>query len=416
MGSTLTTYDGLMKERYIDPDRVEKLLYGEQVLLGLLEKRGDTGMSGDQMPVPIIYGNPQGLSGGFSTAQTNATNLKADKKFNIVAGDYYGAVHIGDKVLKASRTNVGAFLSNKMQETDGLYEQAGENLSIYLHGNGGGAIGRRASISTNTITLETPADAANFEIDMVVVASDNDGSDAAHALRTGSTTVTAVNVSAGTVTVASAAAITSFANNDYLFRQGDFFGTTGTIVLKGWQCFITPTDTPMDLWGISSAVRASHPSRFAGCRIPSATLSNKTIEERMRLLGSYMTGRFKAKRPTAGFLHPEDFQQLETIMMSRGIRPAEDQNTKFGYIKIDASIGGGVVPIYQDRHMPKGHFLAARMENWWISSMGELIHPQNEDGLEMLRRASSTDYEFRLISYPLLACNAPLNTGRCSLT
>jgi hypothetical protein len=75
-----------------------------------------------------------------------------------------------------------------------------------------------------------------------------------------------------------------------------------------------------------------------------------------------------------------------------------------------------MVPIYADRHCPKGTFFALREENWWISSMGELIHAQNEDGLEMLRKASSTDYELRLLSYPILGCNAPKNNGRVPLT
>ena len=53
-GSTLTTFAALLKERYIDSDRVEELTYPENVLLGMLEKRGDTGMVGSDLPVPII--------------------------------------------------------------------------------------------------------------------------------------------------------------------------------------------------------------------------------------------------------------------------------------------------------------------------------------------------------------------------
>jgi hypothetical protein len=414
--STLSQYDALLKERYSDKAKVEKLVYGDRVLLGKMQKKGDTGMVGDQMPVPIMVGNPQGQGGTFSTAQTNQTNTTSNK-FVIQAGDYFGTVALGDKVLKASRSNVGAFLSNQMAETDGLYEQMGENLSIYLWGNGGGAIGQRASLSTNTITLSDTSQAANFEVGMFLKASANDGSDSAHTLRAGSSTdVTAVNYATGEVTVTSAAAITSFANSDYLFRESDFFGTTGNVVLKGIQCFLTATDTPMALWGISSATRANSPQRYAGCRVPSSVVSNKSFEERIRILGAYMTGRFKAKRPTAGYMHPEDWQVLETVMQARGVRPLEDSTTQFGYMAISVSMGGGMVPIYADRHCPKGTFFALREEHWWISSINELIHPQNEDGLEMLRKATTTDYELRLISYPLLACNAPINNGRVSLT
>src|SRR5688572_28074533 len=63
VASTLTTFDGLMKEKYEDPSIVEKLIYPENPLLAMLEKRGDTGMVGDVLPVPILYGLPQGIAG-----------------------------------------------------------------------------------------------------------------------------------------------------------------------------------------------------------------------------------------------------------------------------------------------------------------------------------------------------------------
>jgi hypothetical protein len=414
--STLAQFDALLYERRLDSSRLEQLMYGDRVLLGMLEKRGDTGMMGSSMPIPFMYGNPQGAGGAFATAQTNQTNTKSDQWLT-TAGSYFGTVAIGDLVLKSSRTNMGAFLSNQLAETDGLYETVAEDLSIYAWGNGGGSLGVRASASTNVITLTNPSDASNFEIDMVVVASANDGSDAAHALRTGSTTVTAVNASAGTITLASAAAITSFADADNLFRQSDFFGNTGTVIMKGMQAFITPTDVPMALWGVSSATRALQPQRYAGCRVATATVSNKSYEERLRILGAQMRGRFKSKfgKNMACFMHPEDWQILETVMMARGTRSLTDDSTEFGYQYITVSMGGQMVKVYADRHCPRFVAFILNMDNFWISSVDEFIHEQNEDGLSMLRKATTTDYELRLLSYPILCNNAPKNSGRVPL-
>src|SRR5678816_2255408 len=225
MGSTLTTFDSLLKIRYVDSDMVEKLTYPDNVLLGMLEKRGDTGMVGSKLDVPLITVLPQGLSTTFSSAQTAKTNIVA-KNFLITAGDYYGSVDIGDKVMMASRTNQGAFLENKVTEIDGLYMQAGEDLSVYTWGNGGQAIGRIASIATNDITLVNSIDAQNFEIGMSVVASANDGATSTDSLRDNgdATTITVVNRATGALTVASAAAISGLAVGDYLFRLGDFYG------------------------------------------------------------------------------------------------------------------------------------------------------------------------------------------------
>jgi len=414
MGSTVSTFDALLKERYLDSSIVEKLVYPDNPLLGMLQKRGDTGMVGDTLPVPIITGLPQGQSGTFTTAQTNATNIVASK-WAITAGDYYGVVKIGDKVMMAARTNAGAFLENKKVEVDGTYEQAGDNLSCYAWGNGGQALGRVGAISGNDITLMETADSAKFEVNMELVFSANDGSSSGHSLRTGATTLDNINRGTGVLTI-TASDITGESVGDYLFREGDFFGDQSVIVLVGVQAFITADDSPGTLWGVSNTTRATDLQRYSGCRVPDAALYGKTMEERIKILLAYMGGRYKSKSPTAGFMHPEDFQELETLMTARGVRALEDTTTKFGYTKIDVLGPTGRLPIYTDRHCPKGHFFALRMEDWWISSMGELLHPQNGDGLEMLRVYNSTDYEFRLISYPLLANRAPKNSGRCSLT
>lgn len=415
MPSTLTTFDALLKERYVDSDKVEKLTFPENTLLGMLQKRGDTGMVGDTLVVPIMARLPQGVGGTFADASGNATN-PTHYKWNITAGDYFGVVELGDKVLEASRSNPGAFMDNKTSEIDGLYEQMAEMLSIHAWGNGGGAIGQRASAATNDITLVNTIDAQNFEVGMTVVASSADGTGSSDSLRTGSTTVTAVNRATGVITLASAAGINSFGDLDYIFRDGDFNGDTGVIVMRGIQAFLTATDVPPALWGVTAANRLTDPQRFAGCRVVAQSLSGKATDERIKILLAQMTGRFKAKMPTAGFLNPEDFQVLETLMATKGTRPLQDESTKFGYTKIDIMASGGRIPIYTDRHCPIGVFVALRMEDWWISSMGELMHPQNRDGFEMLRRDAATDYQFRLISYPLIANRAPKNSGRCSLT
>jgi hypothetical protein len=409
-----------MKERYMDSSIVEKLVYPENPLLAKLQKSGDSEMVGDVMPVPFFTALPQGVGGTFTTAQTKATTSTGANttslKWQIQAGDYYGVVLIGDKVIEASRNNKGAFLANKEQEIDGLFEQAGENLSIYLWGNGGQALGRRASLAGDDLLLVEPMDAQNFEVGMDLRASPDDGSVSTHALRAGNpATLSGINRATGKLTATDWADITAFADADYLFRDGDFFGDQGTTVIKGVQAFITATDTPAALWGVTAAQRLADPQRTAGCRVNPALVAGKTYEERIKILLAQMTGRFKAKAPTAGWMNPEDFQVLETLMTARGVRPLEDKDTHFGFMKIDIATGAGMIPIYCDRHCPKGTFFAMRMQDWGISSMGELLHFQGKDGLEILRRYNSTDYEARLISYPLLYNRAPKNSGRVSL-
>ncbi len=359
MGSTITTFDGLLKERYIDSGKVEELTYPQNVLMGLLEKRGDTGMLGSAMPIPLITKNPQGVSGGFTTAQAGNSNIGTDQ-FLTTAGDYYGVVEIGDKVLMASRTNPGAFLENKVTEIDGLYETAMESLSLYSWGNGGQALGQIATLASTNFTLTNPTDIGNFERDMTIVASLGDGSSTSDALidSGNSATISAVNRSTGALSITTGS-ISGLAVGHWLFRKGDFFGNTGTVVIKGVQAYIAATDAPPALWGVAAATRALDPQRYAGCRVDPAILSGLTYEARVKKLFAQMTSRFKAKPPTSVFFNPEDFDVLETNMASRGIRPLEDEDTQFGYTKIDVlgSREGLLRPSLPDRHRVR---LAAR--------------------------------------------------------
>lgn len=410
-----------MKERYMDSSIVERLVYPDNPLLAKLQKIGDTEMVGDQMPVPIFTALPQGLASGFTTAQTNAALTAGNTtsyKWVITAGDYHGVIYIGDKVIMASRTNKGAFLANKEVEMDGLLEQAGENMSVYLWGNGGQALGRRLSLSGEAVTLYNDIDAQNFEVGMNLKASANDGSTSTDAQRAGTAaTLNAVNRSTGTIGAADWADITAFADGDYLFREGDFFGDTNTIVLKGVQSFITATDNAPALWGVTAATRLTDPQRYSGCRVPTTVTAGKTYEERIKILLAWMQGRFKTKTSgLTGYMNGEDFQVLETLMAARGVRQLSDDTTKFGFARIDIETAAGRIPIICDRHCPKGTFFVLRMDDWGISSMGELLHWQHGDGMQILRVYNSTNYEARLISYPLLYNRAPKNSGRVSLT
>ncbi len=129
-----------------------------------------------------------------------------------------------------------------------------------------------------------------------------------------------------------------------------------------------------------------------------------------------MVGRYGVEMFDSGFLNPEDWQTLETQLGTRGYRSATESKTSFGFSSLTVRTGGGEVTIMADRGCPKGTFFGLRKENWTLWSMDELVHVVDGDGLTMLRKTDSNDLEYRLESFPQLACNAPGNNGRCPLT
>ena len=415
MASTLTTFDFALKERY-SPEKVETLCYSDRPLLAMLAK--DTTLGGDVFVQPVIYGGPQGASGQLGASYMNKPRdgtggNVSGAKFNVTIGEYFGNVVIGDKVIKASRGNVGAFLENKAAEMDMLYETMSDRMAKYLWSNGGNSIGLVAAggISGQVVTLDNKEDILNFAVGMYIQADTVDGSSGT--LHTGDTYVTAVNREDGKFTVNAVSDInnpTGLAAADYIFNLGDA-GVTSTIVtgIGGW---ITSSSSPASLYGVTRTTDATY---LAGVRVPTADLSGLGIEERLAKLVVRMTSRAKGPGPDAIFLNPENWQDLAIALQSRGVRPLEDKSTSFGFDAISLVAGGKTVKVYADRFAPEGTAFALKMGTWKLRSMGELFSPMNEDGLNMLRLVDANSYEFRLISYPALTCSAPGWNGRVPL-
>lgn len=419
VGADYTTLSFALKTRYTDK-RFDDMLGKDRPLLGMLNK--DEGFSGENLVVPMIYARPQGIaSTSLTTAQANQSNV-AGAKFTITAGDVVGVVSITDKIMKATRNNEGAFLRARITETDNLYEQLMDEIAEFVYGNSGGSKGIIAAggISGDVITLTEPTMAANFEVGGEYVFSDDDGSITSHVPRGTagqSAELVAINRTDGTLTFAtgSIAAITGGGGvvtvGDYIFREGMFRGNSGTLVFHGLQSFLWPDNSPPVLYGMT---RTADTQRLAGSRIAAAEIAGAPIEERLQKMGTKMTSAYKGPGADKVMLNPEDWTRLSLSMQTKGYRPLNDADTKFGYMAIEGVIGGKMVKMYPDRFCPKGHAFLLRMQNWTLHSMGRLIQPLEEDGLVLLRNATENSYEYRCVGYPAMSTNAPGNSGRVS--
>lgn len=410
--STMDTFASLLKTRF-DDDEIANLTEAENPTLEWVPKSNK--FSGDGRKVPLIDGNPQGQSAkSVAAAQAAKTSLKS-AHFMLETSEYHFTVDFGAKVMAASRDNLGAFLDDQEAEVAGVYTSAGQTFEKLLWGAGGGALGQAsANAAANVVALTNPEDIAWIEVGMTLrFSADGDGTAGTEALKVGSTFVTAVNREDGEFTVDDSSDITGDIDaNDYIFRGEDFAGASGTEILKGIPAYITATSTPADLYGM---VRTSEPQRRAGCRVPSTVVTGLSLEDRIKKLGSMMKGQFGARVGKDLWLHPEDWSDLEIMLSSRGVRPLEDESSKFGFMKLRCFAGGQSIDIRSSPGVQRGVAFLLRKENWKLHSMRELFHVVDEDGLTILRKADSDDFEQRIRSWPVLECNAPGWNGRVAL-
>lgn len=407
-----------LKTRYTQKF-VNDLTGADAPLWARLNKEED--FDGEGEKIPLIYGRPQGLAGqSLAIAQGNKSRTRG-AHFFITAGDYFGTVDISDKAMMASRSNMGAFLKHKTIEIDGLHLQARDDLCQYLTGTATGWFGIVESTSApgggqpDNIVVTESWMLRNVEQDMQFVSSANDGSDPSHVLNAGGA-LTVVNVIRETRTIQVAAggvaSITGLGTGDYLFREGNFVGNTGTFVMHGIQDYVYPSSTPPVL---NQMTRTPDPTRLAGIRLPAADISGLSIEERIMLLGTRARSLYKAPGFTDFYLNDEDWLQLSVSLMSKGIRPLEDDSTSFGFNYLEVATGGKKVKVFADPFIPQGLGLGMKMDTWTLKSMGPILHALDGDGIPLLRAGTTNDYEYRLVSYPELVTNAPGWNGRVSL-
>lgn len=380
----------------------------------------------------------------------------------VTNGDYTDTVVIRDKDSEeGDASNEASYLRNLVMETDGLIEEFGEVFETYLMGFGGGvaagagvrqpkSLGRvtQAGVgAVGVLTLDTPEDAHNFHIGMALIAIDETDATvvlggATQGIAAGSVHwVIAIDTEAGTVTTgltqgASTPGVTATAwdgaaNAIQVFRYGDYSNytsgaaaaagtnnsgsTTGVYICDGFQDWITPTSQP----GTKFNVTRNVDSRLTGVRLSSAKAVG-SIENRILQLATEIQLTSGNKGPLKFLLNSRQWTKLVGELKSRGITPhestAKGAKTTFGYSAIYVDCPQGRCEVIPTPHLQATLCMALNMKSWhFCATKGMFPRVMNGDGLRLLRKANTDDYEFRTTCYAHLACQYPSWNGRTPL-
>jgi hypothetical protein len=419
VGSTPTIIDSFLKDNYTK-ESVPKLVNEDHVFLDMLDtqERG----TGRQLIVPIIDSNAQGLGATVADAQVGAEQTSGGTyqgaDWNIAWGDYSAHVNIGDKAMAVSASDMGAFFRDKQEEVDSLYRAWGDTFSSYALRDQGHSLGSGTN-SSGVQTLTNKQDIVNFEVGQIIVPSANDGTSTSHTLiaSAGLGYVVAVNYNTGTFSVSatsggSAGTPANWTGTMYYFRSGDFGGDVAPnrIILGygAWNPAADPTSTTFE--GVNRAINIV---RRSGIRLVASDLTGLGVEKRIKRLCTVMASR--AKKPTKVLLHPEQWEALSNSLEARGQRPLEGKVGIFSFQKIQLATPGGMVDVFADKFMPVTAAYAFDPKAIRLLSVDGFPKVVNADGFQMIRRATSNVYEFRLAGYPAYYHYDCTKTGRATL-
>lgn len=386
----------ILKEMYPAGMSDETVVKGHPTLT-MIKRDKNPKFGGRYIHIPIQYGKTGGRSHTFSSAQANVVASKYDAWDVTIVSNYAVGTISGLAVDLAKGDQKEIFVDALMKEMDGSLESLGDDIARELFRNGGGARGQRGSVSGSVVTLTNKEDIWFFEVGMVIKAATTDGTSGS--LRAGSHTVTAIDEDAGTYTFSGT--ITSFADNDYLFVDGDF-GAAAT-GLDGWCPATAPTGGD-NFFGMD---RSTSPSRLAGIRFDASALGY-TLEE------SFIRVKARERRAYAKtkywVVNPRDLASTEVSLS--GVRRIVDDN--------DYNIGLEVIDAYGVTLMPDPDCQPGVA--WGLAegaleflSLGDCPRLIEEDGLEMIRSATADDYEFRATGRYQFASPKPFAITRMKL-
>ena len=397
MGADLTNFSKALKELY-PSNVVQDLVYKKNPFLALVSKA--TNFEGKNMPIPLIYGNPQAQGANFATAQAKTANTAAKvDAFALTRVRDYSLATIDNETILASKSDKGAFISALETNVGGAINTLRRSIGKSIFRSGTGALGVRGSVSGSTLTLATAADIVNFEVDMVLVAAPDDV--VGTTVRTGTITITALDRLAGKFTFSGS--ITSFADNDVLFISGDQIsaGTIAVSKISGLEAWL-PTTAPTSGDNFFGVDRSKDVVRLAGLR---KSYVGVPIEE--ALIDATELMDREGASPDYMFLSHTKYAELKNALGTKVHYVDVELNPRISFRGIQVEGGSGTIKVMPDLNCPIDRGYMTQLDTWKFWSLGEMVGVLNSDSLDMLRQATADGVEVRYGGYFNLGCNAP---------
>lgn len=413
--ATASNQVAALKELYTGDDFMKDLVYKKNPLLALIPKdESPGGMAGKYIPVPLIFGTPQGRSASFANAQSNQTAPQLASFFVYRVSNYQLAT-ITNELLEATKDSAGAFIDEAKLVMDTAFRNISNDLALDLYKDGSGNRGQISAISTGVITLVDASSVVNFEVGMVLVSYSISGSTYTQSTAAALGYVIAVNRYSGTVTVSATSGgaagtptnwSTSFPN---LGVQGDVaFGAltvrTSFQKVSGLAAW-GPTTAPSageSFWGVDRSVDSRMYFTIG------QNTSTETIEE--ALIDAASLCAREGGQPDMCFMNFASYAALEKSLGSKvqyvDIRH-EEADIAFAGIRIHAPYGQ--ITVIPDRNCPGQTAYLLQMDTLKLRSLGKAPHilTYGLEGLEGLRVGTADALEIRIGYYANLVCSAP---------
>lgn len=394
---SVDTYNAVYRARY--PKGVTPYLPKENPLLAFFAKK--TGQGGRPYKAMIRTNAVRGGS-TFDKAKTN-TNAPTWVSFDIDDfAEEHVVISLSRKLMKKASSSDDAVVAVVEQAVSAAVEEAALSIGLKLAGNGGGARGVVSSFTSTTIVLTDESHGYRFPEDMMVQASDDDGTDVTPAgLRDAGAAaeVTGISESSGTVTLTvDTTLIPSLANGDFLFRDGDYDSFSQRIIqgIGAWN----PATAPGASDSFFGVERDSNVNALAGKRM---NCGGMNIFDVLRLASARVkNNRGKVTHFLGNPLKGNDIDQ------AMGAKQIFTQKTAYAGVELQGvkvSTQMGVIDCMTFSEFAEDAAHLINREGWELVCYGSDLMEEVSQGSDVWHLEESKDaYQHRDAGYLQLVC------------
>lgn len=369
--------------------------FRDHILMGTVKKKAGAGKAVQQAQ---RFGNGGGRGHTFSNAQANATDASRTS-FVMPWSWTYGYQLVQNTDIRMAGGDKGAIYDLFADCMDAAMRACGDDEELLLHGDGTGVIG---TISSNTgtyvLTLTVPQQAINFELGMTLVSA---VAGTSASLDTGTATVTARDIQAGTVTVTANGGWTP-TNTHVLSVQGNKIASaTGQLNqgLKGWLPLTAPTAG--DSFG--GVDRSADVANLSGWRL---TTSTGTLATDTKALANLIS-RNSSSKPDIALYSYANFDTLENLVDNKTRYPMPGRDVDVFYEALQIGFAKGRLSCMADSFMDEDRFYVLQSDTWTLWSPGNEPVQSAIPGKEGFITDYSTDArQIRMIAQTIFTCDA----------
>lgn len=334
----------------------------------------------------VSYGLNGGVGAGDETGSLPMAAGNNYAQYKVELKNLYGSIEISDKAIRASQSNVGAFVNLLNAEMEGLLKASKYNLGRMLYGDGNGVLANVATASSTATSSIVLSSVKKVAVGMVIDIFNKDGEKTITQARI-------IDVDRTAKTIKIDKQVSATATTDYITMQNSKgFELTGLGAIFGTN----------DIYGLSRANNTwLNPYKKD---LNKAALDMGTIQEAIDYIDE-----------TTG-------SAVNFITCAYDVKKAYIKNLSANRLNVDyMTLDGGFkalsysgIPLVSDKFIEDGEMYLLNTDDFKMHQLCDWRWLEGDNGNVIKQKLGNPTYTATLVKYADIVCDRPCGQAKLS--